>query len=94
MDAPIWPDSESGSTLTIEVADGHEGPEEVLMNRAVSEKMEGSLAKLKSSQRILVFLADIEQLSYHDIAEIVGIPVGTVRSRLHRAHKQLKTSLE
>ncbi len=94
MDAPVRPEGSKSSDVKIDFPDTHEDPEEMLLNRMVSEQMQGSLSKLKSSQRLLIFLADIEELSYHDIAEIVGIPVGTVRSRLHRVHKLLRASLE
>jgi RNA polymerase sigma-70 factor (ECF subfamily) len=40
-----------------------------------------------------VLLADVEELSYREIAEIMEIPLGTVMSRLHRAHRRLQERL-
>ncbi len=41
----------------------------------------------------MILLADVEELSYKEIAEVVGCPVGTVMSRLHRARKGLQKKL-
>jgi len=44
--------------------------------------------------RMVVLLADVEELSYREIAEVLGCPLGTVMSRLHRGRKQLKAQLQ
>jgi RNA polymerase sigma-70 factor, ECF subfamily len=43
--------------------------------------------------RIAVYLADVEGFAYKEISEIVGVPTGTVMSRLHRGRKQLREKL-
>ncbi len=52
-----------------------------------------ALKKLPSAFQEVIVLADVEQFSYKEIAEILGIPLGTVMSRLHRARKLLRTEL-
>jgi RNA polymerase sigma-70 factor (ECF subfamily) len=53
-----------------------------------------ALGKLEGQDRELVMLREYEQLSYAEIAELLGIPVGTVRSRLFRARMELRGHLE
>jgi RNA polymerase sigma-70 factor, ECF subfamily len=53
-----------------------------------------SLQKLPDSQRVVLVLHDIEGFSYQEIAEIVGVSVGTVRSRLHYGRQKLRELLD
>ena len=53
-----------------------------------------AVAALPEDRRIVVVLRDLEGLSYEDVAEILGLPLNTVRSRLHRARLDLKAKLE
>ncbi|MBV8489205.1 MAG: sigma-70 family RNA polymerase sigma factor [Candidatus Eremiobacteraeota bacterium] len=55
-----------------------------------SEPVSKALDALPADQRQIVVLADVEECSYQEIAEIVGCSIGTVRSRLHRARGQLR----
>ena len=59
-----------------------------------SEPVSKALAALSPDQRQVVVLADIEEPSYQEIAEIAGCSIGTVRSRLHRARHQLRKLIE
>lgn len=52
-----------------------------------------ALELLPEEHRMVVVLADIEELSYKEIAEILGCPIGTVMSRLHRARRALRKHL-
>lgn len=67
--------------------------EEALANLADSE-VEACLARLPRSAQEVVLLADLWGFSYQEAAHILGCPVGTVRSRLHRARRRLASLLE
>jgi RNA polymerase sigma-70 factor, ECF subfamily len=58
-----------------------------------SEAVDRAFAALPPDWRLIVLLADVEELSYREIADIMGIPLGTVMSRLHRARKRLQEQL-
>ncbi|MGF1467498.1 MAG: sigma-70 family RNA polymerase sigma factor [Sandaracinaceae bacterium] len=61
--------------------------------RLVSAEIQTALEALPEDYRIMILLADVEELSYKEIAAILGCPIGTVMSRLHRARKRLQKRL-
>lgn len=52
-----------------------------------------SLAKLSAEHRAVLVMKDMEGMKYEDMAEILGVPVGTIRSRLHRARLEMRDLL-
>jgi RNA polymerase sigma-70 factor (ECF subfamily) len=68
-------------------------PEQSLLGETLSEPLERALMSLPESQRLCVLLADVEELPYAEVAQILQIPIGTVRSRLARARMQMLTEL-
>jgi RNA polymerase sigma-70 factor, ECF subfamily len=76
----------SGQELT-------QGAEEEVLNQYLDEDVYKALNDLPPNFRMAVVLADIEGLSYKEIAEALQIPIGTVMSRISRARRQLQKSL-
>ena len=75
------------------LADGEADPEAIIVGPMLSEPVQQALAGLSEEYRAVVVLADMEQMDYADVSRILQIPVGTVRSRLHRARANLRQSL-
>jgi len=67
--------------------------EDVALDGIVDLDVKAALAAMPEDFRMAVYLADVEGFSYKEIAEIVGVPSGTVMSRLHRGRKLLRASL-
>jgi RNA polymerase sigma-70 factor (ECF subfamily) len=76
------------------VADASPGPDAVLERRELREMIQKELVQLTEQHRLVLILRDIQGMSYEDIAETLGVELGTVRSRLHRARMELKARLE
>lgn len=63
------------------------------IDRAPDSVVTTALNALPEDFRMAVYLADVEGFSYQEIADIVGVPIGTVMSRLHRGRGRLRTAL-
>ncbi|MGH3666371.1 MAG: sigma-70 family RNA polymerase sigma factor [Egibacteraceae bacterium] len=69
------------------------GPADVLERRTLEATLERGLAGLSTDFRLAVVLCDIEALTYDEIVDVTGWPIGTVRSRIHRGRKVLREYL-
>jgi len=93
--APISVDdtSPNGARL-VEVRDSRPTPESACAQMEMEREVQRALNGLSFEHRVAVVLRDIEGLSYEEIAETLGLSLGTVKSRLWRARSELKTKLE
>jgi RNA polymerase sigma-70 factor, ECF subfamily len=90
--ASVSLDSDSDGDAPIEPAVS-ETPESVLLARVQQETIQNALEKLPVKFREIVLLCDLEEMSYQEIGEMLGIPLGTVMSRLSRARKAMRVLL-
>jgi RNA polymerase sigma-70 factor (ECF subfamily) len=67
--------------------------EDTLFETFTDDEVKGALEDLPENFRIPVLLADVEDFSYKEIAEMLEIPIGTVMSRLHRGRKAMQKRL-
>jgi RNA polymerase sigma-70 factor (ECF subfamily) len=68
-------------------------PEEELLENVLDEDIQRALDELPPDYRMVVLLADLENFSYKEIAEILEVPVGTVMSRLYRGRRLLEDAM-
>jgi RNA polymerase sigma-70 factor (ECF subfamily) len=77
-----------------QLADPAEGKERSLEREQLQEAMGRAIATVPEKYRLAVVLRDLEGLPYEEIATVLGIPGGTVRSRINRARGMLKRKLQ
>lgn len=68
-------------------------PETVALRPVLEREIQAALDELPEDFRLAVVLADVEELSYKEISDVMGCPIGTVMSRLHRGRRILKKRL-
>jgi RNA polymerase sigma-70 factor (ECF subfamily) len=83
-----------GEEVLERIPSPHGNPGEALEEGELGAALLRAIADLAEERRIVVVLRDLEGLPYEEIAEILGLPLNTVRSRLHRARMELKDRLE
>jgi RNA polymerase sigma-70 factor, ECF subfamily len=88
---PLGDDPGAGEVAYV---DPSRGPEDLAVAADEGRRVAEGLAGLPAAFREAVVLRDIEGLSYEEIAEVLGVRIGTVRSRIARGRDQLRTLLE
>jgi RNA polymerase sigma-70 factor (ECF subfamily) len=92
----------TSTDVEAEEAEGHEDgerlrdlntPENVLLSREIAETVNSTIESLPEELRTAIQLREIEGMSYEEIANIMGCPIGTVRSRIFRAREAVAERL-
>jgi RNA polymerase sigma-70 factor (ECF subfamily) len=73
-----------------ELPDVASDPSEIVMRHTIAEPIQRALDALPAEFKMVLILADVEEFSYEEISAMMGTPVGTVRSRLHRARSMAR----
>lgn len=92
--APDAVTSESARATSIAVVSQDESPLEELESRELGTAIERAIARLRPEYRACIMLRHVEDKSYEEIAEIVKLPLGTVKTYIHRARHELRAALE
>jgi RNA polymerase sigma factor (sigma-70 family) len=91
LDAPL---SLEDGELDWEIASETPGPEENLTTREFYDQLNEAIADLPEVFRTTIVLREIEGMAYEEIAELTGVSLGTVKSRIARARHRLQTQLQ
>jgi len=91
LDDPV--ETEDG-TMPREIDDPSDNPETLYEKKMIQQFIQKGLLKLKEEQRELLVLRDLQGFSYEEIGDMLGLPEGTIKSKLHRARMDLKEVLE
>jgi len=75
------------------IRDSQPGPAETLEKKEMQERVQLALNKLSPEDATVILLRDLQDVPYDEVARLLEIPVGTVKSRLHRARQALKSLL-
>ena len=86
-------EDDEGDEMRLDPADVRRGPLGELANRELAQAIHREIGKLPPSYRELVVLRHLVGLAYNEIAELKGLPLGTVKNKLFRAHSVLRTAL-
>lgn len=94
MKTPLFEDISGENQTVDDVAGCSSRPDEYVETQDVSSHVRAEIDKLPAQYRAILTLYHLDQMSYHEIGEIMKLPEGTVKSYLFRARKLLKKRLE
>ena len=81
---------DEGSELRRELPDAGTTPAEALAGRQLEEIVHEELQHLDEEYRTVLVLRELQDVGYEEIARMLGLPIGTVKSRLHRGRAELR----
>ena len=90
----IFKFSDKGEEFTLEQVSAEPSPERLYESKQLEQALYKSLGKLSPNLRMVIILKEIEGLSYEEIAGILDVSIGTVKSRISRAREKLKQRLK
>ncbi len=91
LDAMTTPE---GETVEFPLPDPGPAPDRVLERREAMDRLEEVIAALPPHYRLITLLRHDQQLSYEEIADILELPLGTVKARIHRARNMIQDMLK
>jgi RNA polymerase sigma-70 factor (ECF subfamily) len=84
---------EAVEATALQIGDRQESPLEEVEARELGGEIEAAIARLRPEYRSCILLRHVEGRAYEEIAEILGLPLGTVKTYIHRARNELRREL-
>ncbi|MFQ5678211.1 MAG: RNA polymerase sigma factor [Gemmatimonadota bacterium] len=91
--APDAVTAEAQAATSVALESPHERPDELAEARELGGEIEAAISELRPEYRMAIVLRHVEGHAYEEIARIMGIPLGTVKTYIHRARLELQGSL-
>ncbi|HEV3048698.1 MAG TPA: sigma-70 family RNA polymerase sigma factor [Longimicrobium sp.] len=86
--------AEQIEATSITIASPDENPEELLEAKELGEEIESAISKLRPEYRAAILLRHVDGREYQEIAEILSLPLGTVKTYIHRGRNELREQLQ
>jgi RNA polymerase sigma-70 factor (ECF subfamily) len=93
-DGEPCPEEEGGGGSPVAAISPEPGPDKALAQKMLAERLACALGKLSEDQRKVFYLRHYSELSFKEIAAMLGLPIGTVLARMSRAAALLRKELE
>ena len=87
----VTPDQQAATAITLVTKD--ERPDELLAARELGSEIESAIGALRPEYQTAILLRHVEGYSYEEIATVMDVPLGTVKTYIHRARNELKGAL-
>jgi RNA polymerase sigma-70 factor (ECF subfamily) len=94
LDETLDGENEGGITKADRLADGGKSQEQIVSGMQLRAQIQEALKQVSPELREAVILRDLEDMDYKDIAEVLGVPQGTVKSRISRGRSELARLLK
>ncbi|HLG41920.1 MAG TPA: sigma-70 family RNA polymerase sigma factor [Planctomycetota bacterium] len=94
IETPLGGEDSDSPSLKDRLRTGEDAPSEFLLRDEVRSMVRKALDRLPEEHRMVVILSEIHGMRYEEISEALGIPIGTVKSRMHHAMGRLKEILK
>ena len=89
----LWQQRTARMESSEPASDGDSDPADALERKEMRERVQAALNGLEAEDATIILLRDLQDVPYEAVADILDVPIGTVKSRLHRARRALKARL-